>query len=410
MPYRENRIAISKGQRAKSYPTYPPLSKGRNKEGSKSKEQKAKSKKNHTLCSPPPPPFSKGGMGGLLLFALCSLLIALCSLFFASVVEAKMKGRCKDCHSMHADTPYPVLTKGGCVGCHGQFPDGTQNIITIGKTRIPQVLHHMQNGDLAGGNFYYVADGYNPDYSKGHNVLGISQPESIPTMNLPPGFIGNVVIPGGTGPVDWPEQQQLTCSGTWGCHGDKTIEDPYKSLYNAHHANNLVIDGSTVGKSYRFLYGIKGKEHQEWEYQATIDNHNGYKGDITHSTMDTISYLCGECHARFHRHPNLGGVTGASTFFIGHPADISFSTVHGGYAGSEYQEYVTYSLESPVAFSNPTGGEKVVDVESIVMCLSCHRPHATPFSDSLRWDYSKITISDLTKEGCLICHTSRGGQ
>src|SRR4030042_4203641 len=90
------------------------------------------------------------------LYALCFLF--LCFVLFAGVVEAKMKGRCKDCHSMHASTPFPVLTKGGCVGCHGQVPDGTQNIIRIGKVRIPQVLHHMGEGDLASGNFYYVAD------------------------------------------------------------------------------------------------------------------------------------------------------------------------------------------------------------------------------------------------------------
>src|SRR4030042_2061438 len=343
------------------------------------------------------------------LYVLLILLYALCSTLFAITADAKMKGRCKDCHSMHADTPYPVLTKGGCVGCHGQLPNGTQNIITIGKTRIPQVLHHMGDGDLAGGNFYYVADGYNPDYSKGHNVFGISQPESIPTMTSPPGFIGNVVIPGGSGPVDWPEQQQLTCSGTWGCHGDRTIENPYKSIYNAHHANNLIIDGSTVGKSYRFLYGIKGKEHQDWEYQATIDNHNGYKGDFNHNTIDTISYLCGECHGKFHPNPNLGGVSevGFSNFtlWVRHPADISFSTVHGGFAGSEYQDYVTYSLESPVAYFNPTGREKVVDADSILMCMSCHRAHASPYPDALRGDYSKISTEDMTREGCLICHT-----
>jgi predicted CXXCH cytochrome family protein len=347
---------------------------------------------------------------------LCKLFIlfyAISFLLFASSVDAKVNGRCKDCHSMHASTPFPVLTKGGCVGCHGQAPAGIQNIINIGKARIPQVLHHMENGDLASGNFYYVADGYNPDYSKGHNVLGISQPESIPTMHIPPGFIGNVVIPGGRGPVDWPEEKQLTCSGTWGCHGNRTIEDPFISIYSAHHADNRIIDASTVGKSYRFLYGIKGKEHQDWEYLATTDNHNGYKGDITHSTMDTISYLCGECHARFHPHPNLGGASEVGIAYyrlwVRHPADMSFSAVHGGYGGSEYQEYTTYSLDSPVAYANPTGRERVVNVDSIVICLSCHRPHASPYPDALRWDYSKITTSDLTKEGCLICHTRKGG-
>jgi hypothetical protein len=347
---------------------------------------------------------------------LCKLFFLLgviSCLLFTGAVEAKMKGRCKDCHSMHADTPYPVLTRGGCVGCHGQVPDGTQNIIKTGKARIPQVLHHMENGDLASGNFYYVADGYNPDYSKGHNVSGISQPEYIPTMNIPPGFIGNVVIPGGKGPVDWPEEQVLTCSGTWGCHGDRNIYDPYLSVYTAHHTHDHEIDGSTVGKSYRFLYGITGVEHTDWEYEATIDNHNGYKGDFNHNTIDTISYLCGECHGKFHPNPNLGGAKEVGfanfTLWVRHPADISFSTVHGGFAGSEYQDYVTYSLESPVAYFNPTGREKVVDADSIVMCLSCHRAHASPYSDALRWDYSKISTEDMTREGCLICHTRKGG-
>ncbi|NWF52146.1 MAG: hypothetical protein HXY47_03600, partial [Nitrospirae bacterium] len=161
MPYWKGRIANSIVLRANSNPSLPPLSKGRSKEGLKSKEH---------------------GTERIKFYALCSLLFAICSVLFVVAVDAKVKGRCKDCHSMHAEKPFPVLTKGGCIGCHGQRPEGTQNIITIGKARIPQVLHHMENGDLAGGNFYYVADGYNPDYTKGHNVTGISQPESIPTM------------------------------------------------------------------------------------------------------------------------------------------------------------------------------------------------------------------------------------
>jgi predicted CXXCH cytochrome family protein len=342
---------------------------------------------------------------------------------FYGYVDARVKGKCKDCHTMHDSYegkemtygglkgPFPVLTEGGCLGCHGQNPSGTENIITTGKARIPQVLHHMENGDLAAGNFYYVADGYNPVYSKGHNVSDISLPEN-PPMNVPPAFIGGVIIPGGTGPMYWPEEQQLTCAGTWGCHGDRTIEDPFKAIYGAHHTDDSEIDGSTVGKSYRFLYGITGKEHIDWEYLATIDNHNGYKGNFTHDTMDTISYLCGECHVKFHPHPNLGGSREVGQAYNSawrrHPADIAFSTVHGGgFAGSEYQGYIKYSLEAPVAFYKPTGGETEVDEDSIVMCLSCHRAHASPYPDILRWDYNKIFVGSTSTTGCLTCHTKK---
>jgi hypothetical protein len=276
-------------------------------------------------------------------------------------------------------------------------PNGQQSIITLGKARIPQVVHHMDDGDLAAGNFYYVSDAINPDYRNGHNVEGISRLED-PLMNVPPGFLPNVRIPGGTGPNLWPQGQQLTCAGTWGCHGDRTIEDPFKSIAGAHHEDDRVLDGTTVGKSYRFLFGITGKEHKDWEYQATIDNHNGYKGDINHQTADTISYLCGECHAKFHPNPFLGGsVEVGEAYYITwvrHPSDLAFSAITSPFAGSEYQNFVRYSLEVPVGYDKPTGGEEFVDQNSIVLCLSCHRAHASPYPDALRWDYEKMLSRD----------------
>ena len=354
---------------------------------------------------------------GILIFALCYML-------FASVVDARVKGKCKDCHSMHYSNegkemtygnrqgPFPALTQGGCIGCHGQNPNGTKSIITNGKTRIPQILHHLQNDNLAGGNFYYVADEYNPDYSKGHNIKGISRQEN-PPMDVPPAFMKNVLIPGGTGPAYWPGQQQLTCAGTWGCHGNRTIEDPGSSIHGAHHADDSIIDGSTVGKSYRFLYGIQGKEHRDWEYMASITNHNGYRGNIDHVAIDTISYLCGECHGKFHPNPNLGGITEVghayNSVWHRHPSDISFNTVHGGFANSEYEGYIQYSLDTPVAFEKPTGSEDSVNADSIIMCLSCHRSHASRYTNILRWDYANMTAQDnKARTGCITCHTKKG--
>lgn len=345
-------------------------------------------------------------------------------LIIPSPVDARVQGRCKDCHSMHsskegsAETygglsgPFPVLTEGGCLGCHGQNPSGGQNIVPVGLARAPQVIHNQKNGDLAAGNFYYVADAFTGDHSKGHNVMGISRQEN-PPMDTPPGFVGSVLIPGGTGPTRWPENKQLSCAGTWGCHGNRTIEDPYKAMAGAHHADDSVIDGMTVGTSYRYLLGVKGREHQNWEYLATIDDHNGYKGDPTHSSMDTISYLCGQCHVKFHASRELGGGGSVGTVYTGlwtrHPSDISFSTVHGGYAGSEYERYITYSLEAPVAYVNPTGNEKSVGAESILMCLSCHRAHGSPHADILRWDYASMVVgAGVPKTGCLTCHTKKG--
>ncbi|MGD2080437.1 MAG: hypothetical protein PVJ36_04845, partial [Nitrospirota bacterium] len=137
------------------------------------------------------------------LCVLAGLLVVLALLaFLPASVSATVKGKCKDCHAMHSDSPSPELTRGGCIGCHALDPAGTRSIVVIGNSPVPQVLHHMENGDLAGGNFYYVADAYNPEYGKGHNVAGISQLQP-PPMDEPPGFIGSVLIPGGKGPTRW---------------------------------------------------------------------------------------------------------------------------------------------------------------------------------------------------------------
>ena len=333
---------------------------------------------------------------------LCSTVFLCVAMLWAmqEPVHATTTGTCSFCHSRNlAD----------CVGCHGQSPSGTQNIIPVPNGGgIPQILHHMSGGDLAGGNFYYVADGYNPDYSKGHNVAGISQRE-FPPKDTPPGFIGSVIIPGGIGPMTWSQTNQLTCAGTWGCHGDRTVADPSTAISGSHHADDSIIDGLTVGTSYRFLYGVKGREHPTWEYQATPSNHNGYRGDSSYSAMDTISYFCGQCHGQFHPHSNLGGNSNVSSSGVWHrhPVDISFSTVQVGYAGSEYQNYTSYSLDVPVAFTNPTGTETTVDMNSIVMCLSCHRAHASPYQSMLKWDYSTISTTGGTKIGCIICHSQK---
>ena len=132
--------------------------------------------------------------------------------------------------------------------------------------------------------------------------------------------------------------------------------------------------------------------------------------------MDTISYFCGECHAAFHPGPDLGGKDDAGqTYYMAawrrHPVDIGFNSVRGGFADSEYEGYVRYSLEAPVAYYKPTGGEDTAGSGSVVMCLSCHRAHASPYPGILRWDYSEMTAGrGKPGTGCFVCHTKKGRQ
>ena len=373
-------------------------------------------------------------------FAICfvSYVLFFC---FPLLSEAMVTGYCSNCHTMHNSqggrptakeysstsaglvqdsTPNQALLISNCIGCH--FNNGSATVDNYGT---PIVLNHNNPSQpLAGGNFYYVGDGLGAEYNKGHNVRGISSQETSP-MDTPPGFKPNVTLPNsGTGPGSW--TQQLTCAGTFGCHGNRTITDEIRSIFGGHHSNintDISSPANHVYDSYRFLLGIKGAEDNDWEQVTASDNHNGYQGDSVYGSVHTISYFCGECHGNYHAHTNLGGTAtvGNSTPWVRHPSDFAFSGARGGnYASSEYAQYNTpntniYSTEAPVAETNPTTNNPTVGPASIVMCLSCHRAHASPYFKMVRWDYRGWPATGVTgcdpgtgKHGCCnVCHTSK---
>jgi len=60
--------------------------------------------------------------------------------------------------------------------------------------------------------------------------------------------------------------------------------------------------------------------------------------------------------------------------------------------------------------SNWTPSDTVTPGSDCVMCLSCHRPHGSPYPDMLRWDYTEQIAGGggLTDDrGCFYCHTKK---
>jgi hypothetical protein len=161
-----------------------------------------------------------------------------------------------------------------------------------------------------------------------------------------------------------------------------------------------------VGKSYRFLAGIAGVEDSDWEETYSQNDHNGYSGSTDASADDTISYFCSQCHGKFHRHIALGteSEVGESSAWLRHPTDVALAPSNG----SPFENgLTTYSIETPVAFPTPSTSVSAVDGDSIVTCLSCHRAHASPNADILRFAYSDgaIFAGDGDNDGgCENCH------
>ena len=352
------------------------------------------------------------------------LLMALCLLLYASSSEAKVTGVCSNCHTMHnsqngsAVVPEgpqsSLLNRAGCLGCHSAtsattWKDSINNAPIVFNINEPT---YGANG-LAGGNFYYVSTSVD---NTGHNVIDTgNQEDTIPNVaaSFPPGDEHSNFNEGLT-------KTTFTCAGKYGCHGDRTISGSLNAIKGAHHTDDAVLkfgsisevgQGGSTGLSYRFLKGVKGGEDTDWQQSSTASDHNEYKGATgsgTESTIDTnpsntISGLCAECHGNYHG-PGAGDI-GTASPWLRHPTDISLPS------SGEYTAYTAYSTIVPVARTTiPSSPGATVTpsgtTDDIIMCLSCHRAHASPDFKMLRWDYKGWPASGGTN-GCNVCHTSK---
>ena len=375
----------------------------------------------------------------------CLIILAVILLINSpSSLFAKVTGICSNCHTMHnsqngsvmvtytygsetTDTK-PYLLRGSCLGCHAQ---GTANKIEpIGGSDIPQVYHTDSTADLAGGNFAYItgAKGSGASDAKGHNIIELGGTDDFLTQ--PPGRKHDI-----TGFTS------VTCSGANGCHGVRLNQGTdLEGLSGAHHANveGKIDTADDDYNSYRFLIGVKGLENTgtyNWQnYDA--NNHNEYFGATTPMSEgsgcstchdgsksmqvvplnNTMSGFCSTCHWNFHSLEGIGGDT--SSPFQRHPNDVILPST-GEYASYNPNNLNQYSVEAPVArgivpdniSATVTPGDSGTQ-GAIVMCLSCHKAHATDYPDMLRWDYSSMdtgTIGAAAGTGCFTCHTGKDG-
>ncbi len=384
-----------------------------------------------------------------------AILVFLSLTFFAVNAEA-VTGQCSGCHTMHdrqgatLDIGDPgaqgQLLKASCVGCHSGTRDGTGKNSLGAPVVYDDSLPAGQGATntFAGGDFYWVE---NVDDAKGHNVFDVSSPDGV-IGNTPPGWdpdatIGHAFGQVAGGEVNW--TSQLTCAGTYGCHGVRTVANPLLAVATSHH-NNADTGGGvsatyanasgTIANSYRFLGGIKGLENATWNWGETPSSHNEYFGrddvdaerddDATdiYGFSDTINYFCAQCHGFFHSRIGTAAAPTLGSPWVRHPTDI---VLPGG--ATEYATYNNdggagagdYSLSVPVARGdipdNATGSTNTVVPGNsnavdgaIVMCLSCHRAHGSPEDDALRFDYTTMLVGSgpgTNNTGCFVCHTAK---
>ncbi|MCK5231581.1 MAG: hypothetical protein KAR13_15010 [Desulfobulbaceae bacterium] len=351
--------------------------------------------------------------------------------------SAKVTGQCCNCHTMHnSQGADPMVSGGGgtvssllidsCVGCHSSADSSTT--YDLGDSTVP-VVNYIGSGQpteyLAGGNFYWVKEGNTEAAdSKGHNVFLNEDDEAL--EGGAPG--ANVALCGTDAchvnlskPSYGSSYLTYVDDGDYGCKGCH--------LNERHHADDDG-DGGVVTTPeqgyYRFLTGhaftgkgAQGYEDPNWEagqpnLPAGGANHNEYLGSSTATSLgfnggaggNGTTAFCTGCHGLFHSTDS--GQTGVT--WLRHPSDAVIPD-RGEYADVGGSSHL-YDPLSPVAKAtiDTTPDTTVAPDSDMVMCLSCHRPHASPYPDLLRWDYAGNMIAGGTPSGdnytgCFYCHT-----
>ena len=340
------------------------------------------------------------------------LFVPACVIFFSTLSVAKIPDgiSCSNCHTIHysqnggtstgwgSGGPYDFLLTNDCIGCHSSStPDTIVNFTPIVYNTV------TPSQPLAGGNFYYIT----LDDRNGHNVIDLGNPDDF--LIEPPGQIHSGQI----------GQNELTCAGTNGCHGVRNFSNTIGaiSVKGAHHGNltGKLDVADQLNNSYRLLNGVKGYEVSDWRNTSST-HHNEYYGATTPMDLSTcsschfggtigikpasqtISGFCATCHGYFHDSTDIG----TSSPFKRHPTDVVLPST------GEYTAYTTYDVTTPVARTVlPNTPEATVTPGSdVVMCLTCHMAHASPYYKMLRWDYRGWPANGISN-GCNNCHSSK---
>jgi hypothetical protein len=368
-------------------------------------------------------------------------LKALAAMLFVSVLitegagwarSVDMKKPCVDCHTMHNSqnglTPevsspsrraggsgalQPALLNTSCYGCHSDAISHVDTPVVLHFTLPTYGLTGTEAGHntLAGGDFHWVSVAAD---LKGHNVDGFSTQSS----RRPPGWSGDPFV-------------ILTCAGTTGCHGYLNRTGEISAMYQTHHAvepqpDPRVRDGNTLASSFRWLNGVAGYEDPDYELTVSSGVHNQYIGmdriADSDSSPKTISHLCANCHGDFHFGPLASGVTGDPATFAGdpwirHPVDYDMGGLGGEFLGYGAPAVGAYNVATPLG-SKYTGSplelapKATVTLASsaddaIIVCVSCHRAHGSPYDYSLRWNYKDWPGGVDAYNGCGDCHTAK---
>jgi hypothetical protein len=301
---------------------------------------------------------------------------------------------CDGCHSMHnspenpvTGTPNSQLLKGDdasstCLNCHAG--SGGEHVLSTDATNWSP-----------GGDFFWLTQSYtNTDLSgtvtsdpdnMGHNVIASDFGLVVDGTNT--------VSPGGAYP-----SSSLGCAS---CH------NPHGRVNGGTAAGQLPVSVSgsygavpvagTIAGAYRLLGG--GGDGSGLAAQPIAVTAQFGETDVVHPAYgEGMGEWCASCHGEYindsHKHPsgNSEFLNGQSTVYNSYVATGDYTGAQGTSVTAlvqfERQETdVTVLAAAVTSTAGPDSGDNV-------MCLTCHRAHASAFNNITRWDMEHELLAE----------------
>jgi hypothetical protein len=301
-------------------------------------------------------------------------------------------GYCSGCHTMHE--PGKVLCGSDpssvCLNCHAT----TQ-----------KVMSHDGSVYSPGGDFFWLTQSYlgvdyaSPDYTHGHNVVAADY-----------GLVSDPVraVAPGSGATAY-QSAWLGCHSCHDPHGrlaGSSVQSPITqsgSYGNSPDGGNYRLLGGqgysggldAIGFNYSFASPIaKAYQSSQGEWPAETDtNHVDYGSGMTEWCTNCHAGIDIQAHNVSFTHPSGAGAPLGSAEIASYDTYVATGDLSGLNATA---------FDRLVPFERGTTDSKLLDTASTtgptmtaqVMCLTCHRAHATPFSNSGRWDFVVQNLND----------------
>lgn len=312
---------------------------------------------------------------------------------------------CRGCHVIHESqndqnqdgykTTSPGELKGldpssTCLRCHAE------------KGKFYNVLSNDGSTYSAGGDFYWLTRTFtwtengklcqSLGDNHGHNVVaveyGLYQENTL--SSAPGGIYSSMAL------------------GCTSCHDphSRMIKDDRTGDIPAFDPNGDNLNMGTIVDSYRLLGGIgysgvSQSSSVTFKHPAPVavaDSENWTETDANHTAYASgMSEWCSNCHSDFlsgkSRHPAGKNATLTSTIIFNYNSYVKTGDIAGTQADA-YLALLPFEVGTADIWSLDPSSTSGPDYGANVMCLTCHRAHASAFENIGRWDFKTKFIAD----------------